>query len=279
VAISYDPPEILQAFSRRRGITFPLLSDTRSATITRYGILNTIPDVALRASGNDSSLTRDVQTLVSVAGVNARQVGMAFPGTFVIDRQGRVTSRFFEESYVERSTVSSVMLKLGTGGRSIAGTSVSTAHLDLSTYPTDAAVAPGNRFALVVDITPHRGMHVYAPGATSYRVVTLAIGPQPVLRVLPMKYPASEIYHFKPLNERVPVFQKRFTLVQELVLEATPQAQAALRGKDTVTVEGSLQYQACDDRICYNPESIPLSWTVALRPLITERTQSSVDSR
>jgi hypothetical protein len=61
------------------------------------------------------------------------------------------------------------------------------------------------------------------------------------VRVLPMKYPASQMYHFKPLNERVPVYQKPFSLVQDIVLEGTPQAQAALRGKDSVTLTGSLR--------------------------------------
>ncbi len=36
--------------------------------------------------------------------------------------------------------------------------------------------------------------------------------------------------------------------------------------QDTVTIAGSLDYQACDDRICYNPVSVPLSWTPSLRP-------------
>ena len=44
-AISYDAVPILADFSKRRGITFPLLSDPGSATIKRYGILNTtVPD-------------------------------------------------------------------------------------------------------------------------------------------------------------------------------------------------------------------------------------------
>jgi hypothetical protein len=34
-------------------------------------------------------------------------------------------------------------------------------------------------------------------------------------RLLPIRYPDSEVYFFKPLNERVPVFQKRFRLVVE----------------------------------------------------------------
>jgi hypothetical protein len=87
-----------------------------------------------------------------------------------------------------------------------------------------------------------------------------------------MRYPASQIYHFKPLNERVPVYQKPFTLLQEIILEGTPQAQAAFRGKTSLTINGTLEYQACDDKICYNPASVPVSWTIDLRPLVFERT-------
>lgn len=39
------------------------------------------------------------------------------------------------------------------------------------------------------------------------------------MRVLPIKYPASEIYFFRPLANEVPVYQKPFTLVQEVILE------------------------------------------------------------
>src|SRR5262249_43027583 len=131
----------------------------------------------------------------------------------------------------------------------------------------EAAVAPGNRFSIALDVQPHNGIHVYAPGAKSYRAISLTIASQPFVRTLPMQYPASQMYSFKPLNERIPVYQKAFTLVQEVILEGTPQAQAALRGKDSVTLSGTLEYQACDDKICYNPASIPLSWTLTLRPI------------
>jgi len=55
------------------------------------------------------------------------------------------------------------------------------------------------------------------------------------------------------------------------VVEGIPQSQAAFRGKDALVLTGSLEYQACDDSICYNPTSIPLTWTLKFRPLITER--------
>ena len=122
-----------------------------------------------------------------------------------------------------------------------------------------------------MNVDPHAGVHVYAPGASGYRVIGVTITPQPGIRVLPATYPKSEIYFFKPLNERVPVFQKPFTLVRELVLEGTSAAQAALRGKESLTVEGSLDHQACDDKVCFNPVSVPLTWTMSLKALVTDR--------
>ena len=69
----------------------------------------------------------------------------------------------------------------------------------------------------------------------------------------------------------MPVYQEPFALLQELVLEGTQQAQAAWRGKDTLDLTGSLDYQACDERVCFNPVSVPLSWMLTLRPIVTER--------
>ena len=65
----------------------------------------------------------------------------------------------------------------------------------------------------------------------------------------------------------MPVYQTPFTLLQEVVPEVTAEAQAASEGKDTLILTGSLEYQACDDQICFNPVSVPLSWTVAITPL------------
>jgi peroxiredoxin len=268
-AISYDPPEILSAFSRQRGITFPLLSDTGSETIKRYGILNTVVAEALGPNAKDLAVADDVKRYVSVVGANARMAGIPFPGTFIVGRNGRVTSRFFEESYIERNTSSSILMRVA-GTKAVTGTEVATEHLDVKTYPSESAVAVGNRFAIAFDVTPKPRIHVYAPGAAGYRVVGVTITPQPFVHVLPLTYPKSEIYFFKPLNERVPVYQKPFTLVQELTLDGQPDAQAALRGKDSLTLTGTLDYQACDDKVCFNPTSLPLTWMLSLRPLIRE---------
>ena len=137
----------MAAFSKQRGITFPLLSDAGSVTIKRYGILNPVPEWGLGPDKDDPAVRAEVQKYVSVNQARPDMVGMSFPGTFIVDRQGRVTSRFFEDFYFERNTVSSIMTRLGDNAP-IAGTRVSTGQLDVTTYPSDSAVAPGNRFSL-----------------------------------------------------------------------------------------------------------------------------------
>jgi peroxiredoxin Q/BCP len=266
--ISYDSQDAHARFSEQRGITFPLLADLGSETIKRFGLLNPVPAMALGPDKDDPHVKALVQKYVSVVNPTARMVGIAFPGTFVLDRQGRVTSRFFEDFYIERTTMANLMVRTGAGNEEIAATKVSTGHLDLTTYTTDRDIAPGNRFSIVVEITPKPGVHVYAPGAKDYRIVALDIVSQPFLRTDAVTYPASEIYHFKPLDERVPVYQKPFRLVREVVLEGQPQAQAAYRGQESLTISGTLEYQACDDKVCFNPVALPLSWTIGLRPLL-----------
>ena len=269
--ISYDPVETLSAFGSQNGITFPMLSDVGSVVIKKFGILNPLPELALGPEKDDPELQAELRKYVSPGRVNPIMVGIAFPGTFILDPKGRVQQRFFEDYYVERNTVSSLMIKLGKKtDAAVAGTKISTAHLEITTYPSNAAIAVGDRFSVVLDIQPHSRIHVYAPGAKRYRVISLNIEPDPQVRALSPEYPASEDYFFKPLNEHVPVFQKPFRLVQDLVLEGTPQAQVALRGKENVTVTGGLQYQARNDRECFNPVSVPLSWTIALQPLIRQ---------
>ena len=157
------------------------------------------------------------------------------------------------------------MLRVGAARTPVDAIRAATEHLELTAYPSDPSASLGTRFSLAVDVRPKRGMHVYGPGATGYRVITLNIEPQPHLRLIPIRYPATEIYYFKPLNERVPVYQKPFTLVMDVVPEATAEARKALADRNELVITGTLDYQACDDRICYNPVSLPLSWKVELR--------------
>mgnify|MGYP001499640033 CR=1 FL=1 len=275
VAISYDTEEVLSAFATRRGITFPLLSDDDSAVITDFGILNTVAAEAVGPNRDDPAVVADAVKYVSVFDASQRPfiVGTPFPGTFMLDGQGRVTSRFFEAFYRERNTTANVMLRLGVGLSPIAAIEGATPHLKLTAYPSNPNITVGTRFSVAVDIEPNENMHLYAPGAEQmgYRVVGLTLAEVPHIRFEPVEFPESEIYHFEPLDERVPVYQQPFTLLQEAVVSGEPEAAEALAEIDAVTLTGTLDYQACDDTLCFDPVSVPLSFTLDVETLDRQR--------
>ena len=247
-AISYDPVRILADFAGRQGITFPLLSDTGSATIKRYGILNTTIDP------------------------KNELYGYPFPGTFIVDRNGVVTSRVFEPIYQERSTISSVLVRLGQQIDATAtATKVSGSHLSLTSYATDQVATLGTHLSLVVDVRPATHVHVYAPEASGYKPVLLTVNPQPGVVPRAAQFPKAEDYFFKPLNEHVPVYQRPFRIVQDIMLDPSRDGIAALKDVATLTLTGTFEYQACDDKVCFAPESIPLSWTIGVKPLDRQR--------
>ena len=273
-AISYDTEEVLAAFAERRGVKdVPLLSDDDSAVIRAFGIYNHIAEEGIGPDAEDPDVKADVNQYVSVFGANPMIVGTPFPGTFIVDREGRVTSRFFEEFYRERNTAANIMLKLGTPISGIAGSSGETAHFEINASQSNPDITVGSRFHLALDITPKPDMHVYAPGAADlgYRVIDLKLDTPSFLRLLPTEYPASEIYHFEPLDERVPVYQAPFRLVQEIIVEGDPESTAQIAEIDALTLTGRLDYQACDDAICFNPASVPLTWTLTVSPLDRQR--------
>ena len=240
-AISYDPPATLKAFADARGITFPLLSDVGSTTIKAFGLLNE------QASG--------------------RTAGIPHPGTFMLDARGVVTARSFEASYQERATAGSLAGAARVGGVGEKSATSETAHITITTAASDGVVAPGARFSLLVDVTPKPRMHVYAPDQSTYIPVALEIASNDV-KVHAPRFPPSEEFLFKPLNERQRVYSRPFRIVTEVTVALTPAMRERARVSGAMlTVNASLRYQACDDKVCYTPATVPLSWTVALEAL------------
>lgn len=86
-AISYDSVAILKQFADRSHISLPLLSDPDSAVIRRYGILN-------------ETVARENSTY-----------GIPYPGTYVLDRRGVVTAKYFEDDFRVRDTSESILLR------------------------------------------------------------------------------------------------------------------------------------------------------------------------
>jgi hypothetical protein len=65
----------------------------------------------------------------------------------------------------------------------------------------------------------------------------------------------------------VKVYEKPFRLLQDVTLALTPALRQRATAGDTLRLTGSLEYQACDDKVCYRPQAVPVEWTMKLVPL------------
>ena len=124
--------------------------------------------------------------------------------------------------------------------------------------PTTPVVV-GDHFALTVRIVPNPGIHVYAPGNPDNIPVSVSVMPQAGLVTEAPKFPRAEDFFFGPTAENLKVYTKPFVVTVAMALEA-----ASARNAREVTVAGAVRYQACNDRVCFPPQSAPFEARVAL---------------
>jgi peroxiredoxin len=85
VAMTYDAPELQQAFIDKYGVTIPLLSDIDATSVNTLGILN-----AEYEPGNSN-------------------YGIPRPGIFVVDPDMRIVGKIFVEGFSSRVDASGVL--------------------------------------------------------------------------------------------------------------------------------------------------------------------------
>lgn len=130
-------------------------------------------------------------------------------------------------------------------------------HATITASPADVTGLPGSKVMLFVDVAPKPGIHVYAPGTKDYIPISIKLNEAADVKAGKVIYPKSETMVFA--DERVPVFQKPFRLTQEVTLAK------ALKSGATVPVSGTVHLQSCDDKVCYPPENVPISWNVRVK--------------
>lgn len=236
-AISYDSVAVLHNFAERRGIHFPLLSDSGSKLIRELGILNdTVP--------KDNPF-----------------FGAPFPGTFVLDAQGTITAKYFEDDFRERYTSAAILSRQFGVKQAAARSELEGKQLKFIATASNAKVAAGQRISLALDIDLNPGMHVYAPGVENYISIDWQMPPSNIFAAGDVSYPPSEKLHLAAIDETVPVYRDRFRLTRDVTIGDEAKVKVALNGSKDLTVQGLLRYQACDDRVCYIPQQLPVTWT------------------
>jgi len=129
-------------------------------------------------------------------------------------------------------------------------------HLTVLPTASASSAAAGSQVSLYVDVVPNPGIHVYAPGAKDFLPIALKISRATGVTVGTLTYPKSQTLVFE--GQKVPVFDRPFRLTQRVTLARS------LKAGETVTVAGTIDYQACNDQVCFIPASAPVRWTIGV---------------
>jgi len=252
-AISYDSPAILKDFAERHGIDFPLLADPKSEIIRSFKVLNT----------EAKAMTK----------------GMAYPGFFYIDESGVIREKYFETNYTNRFTANNIIGKLFPELTEEVRQNVEAPHLWLSLSQSDHVVAPGSRVTLAAEIELPPGVHVYSPGVKGYEPIQLELQARSGIELSQVIYPNSKILHLEAIQERVPVFEGKFRITQDVTVTPSKTGdvvRSLVSEEKTFSITGELKYQACDKTICYPPTSVPLKWQLRVVPLDLKRSPNAI---
>jgi hypothetical protein len=239
---------VLRAFAEQRGITYPLLSDVGSAAIRELGLLN-----------------EHVAEQQAFYGVPVRDFhqGIPYPGLFVLDEDGLVVEKRFEQSYRHRPAAAAwaeefagappaavaVVRGAGPGLRAVAS-------LDAAAY------RPYQRLRLRVAFEVEDGLHVYAaPTPEGYAPLTIEAVPAEGLVLDPARLAAPRPWRVEGIDEAFVVHEGRFDAVIPFVVEGSP---------GDLSLDVTIGYQACSDGECFPPASLRLELPLAGRDLIRD---------
>lgn len=132
-------------------------------------------------------------------------------------------------------------------------------HADIAAMPAEITAAAGAKIVLTVDVQPKPGIHVYAPGTKDFIPITLTLDTSADAKAAGKTVYPPTTDTLVVVDEKVPVFSKPFKMTQGVTLAKTTKAGS------TVKIDGKINLQACDDKVCYPPETVPVSWSVTVK--------------
>ena len=78
-------------------------------------------------------------------------------------------------------------------------------------------------------------------------------------------WPEAKILDLKAIKEKAPVYEKKFAVERDVTFAQQKPLQVIVQdGK--LAMESTFKYQACDDKVCYPPVTLPLKWEFIFEP-------------
>jgi len=245
--LSYDAVDVLARFAEQRGITFPLLSDEGSHAIRALGLLN--------------QHVAEQHAFYGVA-VRDEHHGVPYPGTFVLDENGVVTAKYFEQSYRVRPTAALFReFALGSrgeqepgfglaGGEHVAGISLADADLQIRAWTDSPTYRPYQQLRLHVRIDIPPGTHVVdAP-------LRIDVAPMDDLSVGAAHTTEGHPFRVPGLDEELVVHTDRVQLTVPFLLT---------KNLGPAELDVRVAYQSCTETVCAPLRTVSL--TVAIKGL------------
>jgi Disulphide bond corrector protein DsbC len=188
------------------------------------------------------------------------------PGWFVLNSRGVIVAKYFDEDSSQAYTSAAILVHQFGWIPPEAPREVAGKQLTATIGASNSTVAPGQRVALTLDIELQPNMHVYAPGVEGYIPIDWKMEDSDAAQVHAPAFPRAEKLYLKAIDETVPAYRSHFRLTRDITIPPENKLLSAVNGSGYFTVAGSLRYQACDDRVCYIPQTLPLQWTFEHRP-------------
>lgn len=132
-------------------------------------------------------------------------------------------------------------------------------HATFAASASADVVAPGGATTLWVDVAPHRSVHIYAAGATDFLPVALTVSPGAPVLPGKVSYPKPDVATAQGSIGDVPAYSKPFRIALPVTV-----AKSARAG-ERLTVSGVVNYQACDERLCYPSSTAPVTWSITVK--------------
>lgn len=186
----------------------------------------------------------------------------------MIGADGVIRERWEENTLQNRVTTSYFYEALyGPGTASSASSQVAAPHLNITLTQSDGHSAPGARVRLTVQLEPGKETHLYASGAEAngYHPVKLTLDASELYSAMTAEYPKSTIMEFPKLQEKVPVFESKTIIIQDVTAVRSPATMVEFSAHPNLVIHGSLEYQACTKTVCYPPEKVPVEWKLNVK--------------
>lgn len=228
-ALSYDEPDALTDFANAHKITYPLLSDPKSDVIRSFGILNTL-----------------------IEPTDKPWYGIPYPGTYVINAEGTITHKFFDNNLAVRAGPE--QLRRAAQGQPMLDATLADQTSDevqLNVALDGGALIATVQRDLVIRFQVPAGRHVYAEPAPKGSVaVTVVLDEDEHLVQRALVRPASVKHTLVGTGENFEVHDGVFELRLPLTISDRP------NGRDAeIHVAGEVRWQCCDDEVCDIPTS------------------------